>query len=177
MKTENPNKKGVLGEISVCKELCKLGYDVFIEFGNHSKVDLIVLDADFKTYKIQVKAVNSTNGYVTVYSNKTCLNPKYNSIYTTKQIDIFAIFVVDLDFIFYVAAKEILKNGKCSKFRISESKNGQKKHVRYAEDYMDFKKALRDCTPHTQTDHAAGDETVQTTTFVIQAAGENQCGK
>lgn len=166
-----------MGEISVCKELCKLGYGVFIEFGNHSKVDLIVLDENFKTYKVQVKAVDSSNGYVSVYSNKTCLNPRYNSIYTTKQVDIFAIFVVDLDFVFYVTAKKILTNGKCSKFRISESKNGQKKYVRYAKDYLDFKKALRDCTPHTQTDYAAGDETVQTTTFVKKAAGESQCGK
>lgn len=135
------------------------------------------MDENFKAYKVQVKAVDSTNGYVSVYSNKNCLNPRYISIYTTKQIDIFAIFVVDLDFVFYVTAKEILTNGKCSKFRISESKNGQKKYVRYAKDYLDFKKALRDCTPHAQTDYAAGDETVQTTTFVKKAAGESQCGK
>ena len=177
MKTENPNKKGILGEVSVCKELCKLGYSVFVELGNHSKVDLIVLDENFKTYKIQVKAVNSTDGYVPVYSNKSCLNPKYNSIYTIEEIDIFAVFVIDLDFVFYVTAKEILKNGKCSKFRINESKNGQRKYVRYAEDYLDFKKALRDCTPHVQTGSAVGDETVQTTTLVSEAAGESQCGR
>jgi hypothetical protein len=52
----NPNQKGTLGEIAVCKELIKLDYNVFVEFGNHSKVDLIALDKEFKTYKIQIKA-------------------------------------------------------------------------------------------------------------------------
>jgi hypothetical protein len=56
MTGDNPNHKGTLGEVAVCKELLKLGFNVFIEFGNHSKIDLIVLAKDFCTCKIQVKA-------------------------------------------------------------------------------------------------------------------------
>ena len=112
MTTLNSNKKGTLGEIAVCKELCKLGYEVFVELGNHSKIDLIVLDENFKTFKIQIKATNSKNDVVSVYSIKNCLNPKYNSIYTVQQIDIFAVYVYDQDLVFYVTAKEILQNGK-----------------------------------------------------------------
>lgn len=160
----NPNKKGTLGEIAVCKNLFQLGFSVFIEFGNHSKVDLIVLDEAYKTYKLQIKAIKSKNEVVTVYSLKTCLNPKYNSVYTKEQVDIFAIYVVDQDLVFYVSAGEILKNCKCSKFRLASSKNGQHKNVRYVSNYLDFGKALRDCTPHAQTENAVGDETVQTTT-------------
>jgi uncharacterized pyridoxamine 5'-phosphate oxidase family protein len=170
---KNPNKKGTLGEIAVCKELCKLGYSVFIEFGNTSKVDLIALDENFKTHKIQIKAVESKNDCVAVYSVKSCLNPKYNSIYTTKQIDIFAVYIIDKDLIFYVTAEELLKNGKCSKFRLSESKNGQKKFIRYINDYLNFEKALRDYTPHTQPIKTAGDEIVQTTTLEFKAASES----
>ncbi len=177
MLLNNPNIKGTLGEAAVCKDLLQLGYSVFVEFGNHSKVDVVVLDEDFKVYKIQIKAIQSKNDIVQVYSLKSCLNPKYNSTYTTQQVDIFAVYVIDDDFVFYVAAKELLKNGKSSKFRLSESKNGQKKNVRYVRDYLDFKKALRDCTPHTQTVTAVGDETVQTTTLEFLAAGESQCGK
>jgi hypothetical protein len=177
MTINNPNKKGTLGEIAVCKELLQLGYDVFVEFGSHSKVDLIVLDENYKTYKIQVKTIKSTNDVVQVYSIKNCLNPKYNSIYTVEQVDIFAIYIIDTDSIFYVTARELLTNSKSSKFRLSPSKNGQNKNVRYAKDYLDFKKALRDCTPHAQTDKAVGDETVQTTTPEFLAAGESQCGR
>ncbi len=69
-----------------------------------------------------------------------------------------------------MTAKEILINGKVSKFRLSESKNGQKKYVRYVKDYLNFEKALRDCTPHIQTDLAVDDETVQTTTLFLAAS-------
>jgi hypothetical protein len=161
----NPNKKGTLGEIAVCKNLIQQGYDLFFEFGNHSKVDLVVLDGNYNVYKIQIKAVNSLDDAVSVYSIKSCLNPKYNSIYTIRQIDVFAVYIIDRDMIFYVSAREILENGKCSKFRLSLSKNGQKKNVRYVKDYLQFKKALRDYTPRTQTVSAVGDEIVQTTTL------------
>lgn len=173
MTDNNPNQKGTLGEIAVCKEIVKLGYSVFVEFGSHSKVDLIVLDEEFCAYKIQIKATKSKNNIVEVYSIKNCLNPKYNSTYTTKQVDIFAVYICDLDLVFYVTAKEVLRNGKISKFRLSKSKNGQKKFVRYVQEYLDFKKALRDCTLHAQTDLAVGDETVQTTTLLSAAASES----
>ena len=42
---------------------------------------------------------------------------------------------------------------------------------------INFKKALRDYTPHAQTDSAVGDEIVQTTTLKSLAAGESQCGR
>ena len=164
MPVTNPYKMGTLGEIAVCKELLQLGYDVFVEFGGHSKVDLVVLDEQYRACKIQVKTTISKNDVVQVYSIKNCLNPKYNSTYTVKQVDIFDVYVIDRDVVFYVTAKELLKNGKCSKFRLSTARNGQTKNVRFVKDYLNFKKALRDCTPHTQTVAAVGDETVQTTT-------------
>ena len=177
MLVANSYKTGTLGEIAVCKELLRLGYTVFVELGNHSKVDLIVLDDNYQTLKVQVKTTISKDDVTAVYSVKKCLNPKYNSTYTTEQIDVFAVYVVDRDLIFYVAAKEILANCATSKFRLSEPKNKQKKFVRFVCDYLNFEKALRDCTPHAQTDFAVGDETVQTTTPDKMAAGESQCGK
>lgn len=177
MTIDNPNKKGTLGEIAVCKELLQFGYDVFVEIGSHSKVDLIALDENYKPYKIQIKTIRSKNDIVQVYSVKNCLNPKYNSTYTTLQVDIFAVYIIDTDSVFYVTAKELLTNSRSSKFRLSASRNGQHKNVRYVKDYLDFKKALRDCTPHTQPSRVEGDETVQTTTLKTLAAGESQCGR
>ncbi len=75
MTIDNPNKKGTLGEIAVCKELLQLGYEVFVEFGSHSKVDLIALDENYKPYKIQIKTIKSSDEVVQVYSIKNCLNP------------------------------------------------------------------------------------------------------
>src|SRR5262245_6299892 len=111
MRIENPNRKGTLGEIAVSKELLRLGYEVFVELGSHSKIDLIVLDEQYRTCKVQIKATESRDGVVEVYSVKNCLNPKYNSVYTDGQIDVFAVYVCDVDLVFYVSAKEILRNG------------------------------------------------------------------
>lgn len=173
MELVNPSKKGTLGEIAVCKELVQLGYSVFSVLGNSSKVDLIVLDENYQTYKVQVKTVNSKEDIIAVYSIKNCLNPKYNSTYTTDQIDIFAVYIMNKDLVFYISAKEILQNSKTSKFRLSETKNGQKKNIRFVKDYLNFERALRDYTPHAQTDNAAGDEIVQTTTLLTKAASES----
>ena len=137
---------------------------------------MIVLDSEFKSFKVQIIATNSTIEIFSVYSIKNCLNPKYNSVYTTKQVDIFAVYVIDKDLVFYISASELLQNGKVSKFRLSESKNGQKKFVRYVSNYLNFEKALRDYTPHTQTDIAVGDEIVQTTTSKSSAVGESRSG-
>jgi hypothetical protein len=137
---------------------------------------LIALDKEFNTYKIQIKATESKNEIVEVYSTKICLNPQYNLIYTVKQVDVFAVYVINRDLVFYISAQELLKNGKVSKFRLSESRNGQKKYVRYVKDYLNFERALRDYTPHAQTVQAVGDEIVQTTTLKSSAAGESQSG-
>ena len=71
MELVNPSKKGTLGEIAVCKELMRLGYSVFSELGNSSKVDLIVLDENYKTYKVQVKTVNSKGSFIASKSTFT----------------------------------------------------------------------------------------------------------
>lgn len=90
-----------MGEIAVCKELLKLGYDVlFVGVGNHSKVDLIVLDENYKSYKIQIKTIKLKNEVIAVYSVKNCLNLKYNSKYTINQVDIFAVYVIDKCIVF-----------------------------------------------------------------------------
>lgn len=73
MNISNPNIKGTLGEIAVCKELISLGYEVFVELGSSSKVDLIFLDKNYRPFKIQVKTTNSKNEIVVVYSVKKLL--------------------------------------------------------------------------------------------------------
>ena len=173
---DDPNKKGILGEIAVSKELIRNGLSVFTCLGGSSKVDLVCIDRDYRMFKIQVKTTESSNDAVEVYSVKNCLNPKYNSVYSEDQIDLFAVYVIDKDIVFYVTAKEILRNGKSSKFRFSPAKNGQIKNVRFVSDYLDLEKALRDCTPYTPMPFGTGDDTVQTTTLNA-TVGESQSGK
>ena len=136
MSLTNPNKKGSLGEIAVTKELLKLGYEVFLEAGSSSKVDLIFLTKDYRPIKMQIKTTESKNDVVLIPIKKKCLNPKYNSKYTTEQIDIFAIYVIDLDKVLYITAHEALRNDQTVAFRISEPKNKQTKNIRFLNDYL-----------------------------------------
>ena len=138
---QDPNKKGTLGEISVIKDLCTKGYEVFQAVGDSSRVDLIVLIGDSPA-KIQVKSTYSKNGVVTVYSRKTCLNPDYNYTYSVDDFDVFAVYIIDKDIVCYIPAREVLTNKSMFKLRLEETKNNQKEGIHYVSDYLNFEEAL-----------------------------------
>lgn len=136
MTVTDPNKKGALGEFAVCKDLMLKGFEVFKECGGSSKVDLVALDDNYTPYKIQVKTVTPVNNVVTIPCRKTCLDPRYNSRYTVNQIDVFAIYVLDDDRVFYITASEFLQNRNSVSVRLILPKNGQRKGIRLIEDYL-----------------------------------------
>jgi hypothetical protein len=143
---KDPNKKGTFGQIAVLKDLTAKGYDVFGEVGKSSKVDFIVLDENYKTFKVQVKTCNLYNGKAILHLIKKCLDSKYNSRYTEEQVDIFALYVIEKDTVIYISAKEALNKSKSTiTFSFGESKNNQKKGINLAEDYYDINKFLMSC--------------------------------
>lgn len=153
--------KGTPGEVAVTKHLLQEGHSVFSEIGDLSRTDLIVL-VDRVPIKVQVKSCMAKNGVVDVPSKKN--GPGYDYRYRLEDVDVFAVYVLDHDLVFYISAKEHLRNSTGSKFRVSEPLNFQKKKVRFASDYVNFKDALRDYTPGTLTGKAEGYDIVQTTT-------------
>ena len=143
---KDPNKKGTFGQIAVLKDLTAKGYDVFGEVGKSSKVDFIVLDENYKTFKVQVKTCNLFYGKAILHLIKKCLDSKYNSRYTEEQVDIFALYVIEKDTVIYISAKEALNKSKSTiTFSFGESKNNQKKGINLAEDYYDINKVLMSC--------------------------------
>ena len=122
----NPNLKGTLGELAVTQDLLRQGYFVFSETTKHSKTDLIVLSADYKnTYKVQVKTVSTDkSGGITVPTRKCCLDPKYNSVYNKDQNDVYAVYAIDADTVFYISADDFLKQKSSLKFGKQRSFDG-----------------------------------------------------
>ncbi len=116
--------KGTLGEVAVTKHLLQNGYSVFTEVGDLSRTDLIVL-IDKIPIKLQVKSCNAKDGAVEVVSKKS--GPGYKYRYQIEDVDVFAIYVLNHDLVFYVSAKEHLKNSTGSKFRINRPLNSQKR--------------------------------------------------
>jgi hypothetical protein len=150
MMLQDPNQKGILGEIAVIKKLCAEGYDVFQSISKSSRVDLIALHKNIPI-KIQVKSTYSKNGLVTLYTRKTCLNPEYNYTYSDGDFDVLAVYIIDEDLVCYISSHEILMNKTMIKLRLKETKNRQKKRVRYASDYLDFEEAIRTHMPEPLT--------------------------
>lgn len=152
---------GSLGELKVAAALTSKGYFVFKELGDNCKSDLIVMAEDYVPIKVQVKACTVVNGAVSVSSHKS--GPNYRFRYECKHADIFAVFVVDTQEIFYVLTKDLLQKQTLT-FRVSKARNNQSMGVRQAKDYCDFERVLRGHTPDTLADSAEGDDMVQTTT-------------
>ena len=121
--------------MAVIKDLLRRGYSVFTEVGDNSRIDVIaILDGRIRT--IQVKCTTSVNGLARLHLKKSTLDPRYNFVYTTDDCDLFALYVEDKDVILYVSSDVALANIKEMKFRFEPPKNGQKKKINFAEDYL-----------------------------------------
>jgi len=130
--------KGNTGELKVAAHLASLGYSVFTELGDISKVDLI-LEKDNVLYRIQVKSITSKNGMVLLDSRK--FGPNYSYRYNTNDVDIFAIYALEEEIIGFISSEEFLSQSHMS-FRIIPPRNKQIKKIRMLSDYIDIHKVL-----------------------------------
>lgn len=121
------------------------GYDVFIELGDNSKIDLIAVSSDYDLIKIQVKSYMSKNGSVEISPIKT--GPGYKFRYSARHADVYALYVIDEDIVLYISAKELLSKKKSLTIRMTRSKNGQVKGTNSYADYLSLERVLRG---HTQ---------------------------
>jgi hypothetical protein len=152
--------KGAIGEAKITTFFLEKGYNVFKEFGDLSRIDLII-EKQGKLKTIQVKTITSKRNVVELYSKKD--GPNYSYSYEPEDVDIFAVYILDKDLIFFVASKELCSFKACMNFRLEKPKNNQTKKIRYVKDYT-FERILRDYTPNTLTNNVEGDDIVQTTT-------------
>lgn len=155
---------GNLGELKVAFDLTRQGYSVFKEFGDNCKSDLLVMDEAYVPLKVQVKALTSKDGKITIKSSKS--GPNYYFDYEYKHADIFAVYVLDRDLLLYISNTKLLSQGALT-VRIDEPKNKQHNKVNFLSTYTDFKRALRDCTRNILIDLSKDDGTVQPTTEMV----------
>ncbi len=127
---------GKMGEALVISQLLSSGCSVFTEFGDNSKVDLIVLDSQHKTHRIQVKTVGREAGTPNVsklYLYKS--GPNYSFNYTADMFDWFA--VVDLESLqtAWVPSSILEEMTSQLSLRHDECLSGQRAKIRYFRDY------------------------------------------
>jgi hypothetical protein len=128
--------KGDLGQAMVMADALKRGYKVALPLGEDWRYDLIV-EKQKKLLRIQCKYVESTSGVVKV----RCETHDGRSYYKYKQADLDYIAVYDkiTDKCYYVKSDYLGMNGRGAiSLRIAKTKNGQKKKVLNAEDFLKF---------------------------------------
>jgi PD-(D/E)XK nuclease superfamily protein len=158
---------GAIGVLRVAAHLMSEGLSVFAEMGDLSRVDLIVL-CENRPIKIQVKTRNLHDGKVTVDSRKS--GPGYMYRYTPDEVDVFAVYIPQRDLVLFLSVAQVLRAKGTTVIRVDQPKNNQDKGIHWFNDYLDFKRALRDHTQSTRTGHAEGKEMIQTTTSANSAS-------
>lgn len=152
-------QKGNIGELKVATRLSQEGYAVFREFGDLSKIDLIAVDQEHQTIRIQVKYVSEKNGRIHCSFKKS--GPNYKFVYDGSEFDVMAIYCPELDDICYISSNTV-KTHKTFILRTDPNIPKTTKTIRMFSDYKDIKKALRDYTGNSLMCNDEGDEIVQT---------------
>lgn len=154
--------KGNIGEAAIAKNLALNGFCVFKELGDLSKIDLIA-EKNQKLLRVQVKAITSANReYVTFDSRKS--GPNYSFAYTDNMVDLFAIYVLDMDKIAYLPAK-LACSQSITSLRVIPTKNKQHRLIHWFDDYAGLERVLRDY----KLDTCNGEDIVHVSTQEIVA--------
>lgn len=128
---------GKIGEAAVIQQCLSLGVEVFIDFGDNSRIDLI-LNTGYSLERVQVKCYTPDDGKIVLELHKS--GPSYNYKYKSDEIDWFAVVNAhSLTDIAWINAKYILdKYSKKVTLRISPTKNNQASGITWFRDFQDF---------------------------------------
>ena len=126
-------RKGNIGSFGVGLELTKLGYSVFTEEGDISKIDIIA-EKDGQLLRIQVKGITPVDNKLILELTKS--GPNYSFKYEIGQFDFFGIWDLEEHKAYLVPASVLETNSKAFILRKTKPKNNQIKNVNNAEDFV-----------------------------------------
>jgi hypothetical protein len=125
-------RKGNIGQFAIGLALAKLGYSVFTEEGDISKIDIIG-EKDGKLIRIQVKAITPVDNTLTVPLKKS--GPNYSFKYKVDSFDFFGIVDLEDGSVYLVSSKVLNDHSSSFKLRKIPTKNNQTSDVNMACDY------------------------------------------
>lgn len=126
-------RKGNIASFGVGLELTKLGYSVFTEEGDISKIDIIA-EKDNVLIRIQVKGVTPIKDTLPLYLTKS--GPNYSFKYEVCQFDYFAIWDLCDHKAYLIPSSVIQINKNAFTLRKNPPKNNQSKRINHANDYL-----------------------------------------
>jgi hypothetical protein len=135
-------RKGNIGEAKVIADLLEQGIEVALPFGDSLPFDLIAVGPSLQLWKVQVKFARAYRGVIRVKNWRQSENTqhRYERIYTSAQVDVFAVYCPDTDSVYYVSQEEI--GAKAAFYlRVVPTKNQQRSGVHWHKDYRNFRDA------------------------------------
>lgn len=128
------HQKGYIAEQKVKLHAIEIGWNA-AKPEMEARYDLI-LDDQSRLYRVQVKFVDTWMGNALhIDLRKECRNNGIKKRYTQKEIDAVAVYCPRMDELLWIPA--VIVDGKTTlNLRIHETKNGQKRGVRYVRDFI-----------------------------------------
>lgn len=126
-------RKGNIGQFALGLALTKLGYSVFTEEGDISKIDIIA-EKGGKLLRFQSKAITPTDNKLQLHLTKS--GPNYKFTYQQGVFDYFAIYDLEDGDIYLVPDSVLSENNHKFNLRKAPSKNNQTSGVHMASDYL-----------------------------------------
>jgi hypothetical protein len=129
--------KGDLAELKVAADLLERGYRIAIPFGEDCNFDLILCRGD-QLERVQVKHAESDGVVIHVkcYSDSlTNGRVRQTKHYTPAMIDWLAVYDATSKRCCYIPAEELGEGRSGIHLRLAETRNGQRRGIRFADDY------------------------------------------
>jgi len=135
-------QRGNIGEAKVIADLLEQGIQVALPFGDDLPFDLVAVGPEFQLWKVQIKYASAHRGVIRIKNWRQYENTqrRYERSYTSKQVDVFAIYCPDTDLVYYIPQAEIEQKATFY-LRITPAANKQEVGVHWHEDYRSFRDA------------------------------------
>lgn len=131
-------RKGNIGQFAIGLELTRLGYSVFTEEGDISKIDIIA-EKGGQLIRIQSKAITPVNNKLILNLKKS--GPNYKFQYECGMFDYFGIYDLEDGNVYLVPDSVLSENTNAFILRKTPAKNNQVSGIHMASDYL-IKKML-----------------------------------
>ena len=132
---------GDIGASVIVSEFLKRGINVLLPYDDNSAYDVVIY-IDNVFYKIQIKTTEQVIDNCMIF--KTCKTDPYkktNTLYTKNEVDFFAFYCVENDWVGFMSFEDY--HGKETKIRLLPPKNNQANRSKMAENYAFHNQVLK----------------------------------
>jgi hypothetical protein len=135
---QNPKAIGERSQAHIIARLLDVGYNVLMPYGDNTRYDVVIEDADGQFLRVQCKTGRSNGEYIEVapaslYYHTRAGRTTHGSKSYHGQVDYFAVFCPETRGVYLIPVDHA--GVSQMSLRLVPTKNKQEKNVRWAQDY------------------------------------------